>query len=485
MLALLGAIVAVPVVVLAMRALRELHGRCVGDGEHRSRTSVVDLRVLAATLAMAIGAGIVAGLAPALVGVPRRSRPIAEERRPRRDRDGSGGRFRSALVVAQVALSLTLLVSGGLFVRSLDRARDVDLGFDPDGVFLPSAAPGTPGLRPAQRLDVLRSVRDRIAALPGVEAGGVDLVSAARHHRRPRSRSSPDVRPTDPDWRPRWPSSRDVSPEYFAAARVRLVDGTAVRRARRCRRGCRWSSSTKHWRANSGRGQKPDRAHVDGRRRHVRSRRRRAQRQVQNIGEPPRPAIFRPLAQTARSIGDDGDSHVRARRRDWRGGAAGDAGGRPGRRRSTTCARWRRISTTAARSSPSGWRAFMTESVRRDGHAAGVDRALRDDCVSRRPAHAGDRRAHGARCAGGRHHSRRAGAEADASRCIGVGRSASCSLPRLRQLLRGAAARRQPVRPDHVCGRCWSCSVAICWIASFVPARRATIVDPLIALRAE
>ena len=222
MLALLGAIAAVPAVVVAMRALRNLLAGASAMA-NLDPELVVDLRVLAASLAVAIGAGIVAGIAPALSACRG---DLADRLRSgaRTASDRSGSRFRSALVVAQVALSLTLLVSGGLFVRSLDRARDVDLGFDPDGMFLATADPAIQGYNAAQRLNFYRTVRDRIAAQPGVEAaawislppmgivGDLDEVS-------------PDVPPTDPNWRPPVAFRADVTPEYFAASRLRLVDG--------------------------------------------------------------------------------------------------------------------------------------------------------------------------------------------------------------------------------------------------------------------
>ena len=269
---------------------------------------VVDVRVLAASLAIAVGAGIVAGIAPALsacrADLGDRLRSGA-----RAGSDGSGSRLRSALVVAQVALSLTLLVSGGLFVRSLDHARDVDLGFEPDGVFLATAAPGIQGYNTLQRLAFYRSVRDRMAAQPGVEAaawislppmgiiGDLDQVS-------------PDVQPTDPSWRPPVAMRFDVTPEYFAAARVQLVDG----RLFEARDDAAWDAGC-HRQRNAGApvlaGAESDRPHVDGGRRHLGSRRRGAQREVH---EHRRGAATRDL-QVVRAdrsrLGDVGDSDGR------------------------------------------------------------------------------------------------------------------------------------------------------------------------------
>jgi predicted permease len=221
-LALLGAIAAVPAVVVAMRALRNLLAGASAMANFDPEL-VVDVRVLAASLAIAMGAGVVAGVAPALLACRA---DLADRLRggARTASDRSSSRFRSALVVAQVALSLTLLVSGGLLVRSLDRARDVDLGFDPDGMFLATADPGIQGYNAAQRLNFYRGVRDRIAAQPGVEAAAwISLVPMGIVG--DLDQVSPDVQPTDPNWRPPVAFRADVTPEYFAAARLRLVDG--------------------------------------------------------------------------------------------------------------------------------------------------------------------------------------------------------------------------------------------------------------------
>src|SRR5499427_8800308 len=89
----------------------------------------VDLRVLAFALAASVATGIVFGLAPALAA----SNTAPHEGLKDGERGGSGGRggrLRSALVVAEFALSLVLLVAAGLLVQTLWRLQRVDPGFD-------------------------------------------------------------------------------------------------------------------------------------------------------------------------------------------------------------------------------------------------------------------------------------------------------------------------------------------------------------------
>jgi putative ABC transport system permease protein len=221
-LAVLGGVVSIPLVVLATTSLRRVVSGASAVIAFEPNLDL-DLRVLAAMLVMAIGAGIVAGLAPALSAC--RADLVARlTSGARGTADRSGGRVRSALVVAQVALSLALLVSGGLFVRSLDRARQVDLGFEPEGMLVATTAPAEQGYDFDKRLAFYTAARDRIAGLPGVEQAAwirfppLGIIGEG-------AQVSPDPRPSDPDWRPVLASQADISPEYFVTARVRLVDG--------------------------------------------------------------------------------------------------------------------------------------------------------------------------------------------------------------------------------------------------------------------
>jgi hypothetical protein len=176
----MAAVAAVPIVVAVTNALRGLIASA-STVTNLDPDFSVDLRVLAVTFAIAVCAGLVAGVAPAaaacradLTGSLKNAigaTPGTQRRRWNRAAS-SGGGWRTALVVVQVALVLALLVSGGLFMRSLDRARDVDLGFDPNDLILASTSPGIAGLDRPQRLAFYRAVRDRVAALPGVETAG-------------------------------------------------------------------------------------------------------------------------------------------------------------------------------------------------------------------------------------------------------------------------------------------------------------------------
>jgi putative ABC transport system permease protein len=139
----------------------------------------VDLRVLGWALATSLVAGILVGLAPVMTTLRRDLRPSGEES----GRSVSGGRstrrIRRALVVAEFALAIVLLVGAGLLVRSWRYVNHLDPGFRPERVLvMVVAAPPNFGA-PAQRADLYDRVLEQIQAVPGVESAGIigDLFS--------------------------------------------------------------------------------------------------------------------------------------------------------------------------------------------------------------------------------------------------------------------------------------------------------------------
>jgi hypothetical protein len=86
---------------------------------------------------------------------------------------------------------------GGLFLRSLDRARQIERGFDPDGLIVASVVPAENGYDAAQRREFYSHVRNRIRALPGVE-GSLDSMGATLNGDRGRARL--DRWPAAPGW---------------------------------------------------------------------------------------------------------------------------------------------------------------------------------------------------------------------------------------------------------------------------------------------
>jgi predicted permease len=113
--------------------------------------------------------GILFGLAPAIGSVKTDLVSTLKD-------SGSGmvlsRRFglRNALVVVQVSLSLVLLIGAGLFVRSLQNASSIDLGMKTNNVLMLTFDPKLNGYTPERNQQFLLQLRDRVSALPGVQA---------------------------------------------------------------------------------------------------------------------------------------------------------------------------------------------------------------------------------------------------------------------------------------------------------------------------
>ena len=127
----------------------------------------VDGKVLLYTFFLSVAAGILFGLVPAWSVV----RPLIANGLKGEDvlaRPGRVWSLRNVLVVSQIAMSLVLLCSTGLFLRSLKNASEIDAGFRSSGVLMMSVDPRLHGYAPEHTTQFLTQLRQRVAALPGV-----------------------------------------------------------------------------------------------------------------------------------------------------------------------------------------------------------------------------------------------------------------------------------------------------------------------------
>ena len=167
--------------LLALAGIRLI--RAFGPGNLPRLNEVsLDPRVLGWALGISLLAGILVGLAPAITTLRRDLRPSGEEG----GRSVSGGaatrRIRRALVVAEFALAIVLLVGAGLLVRSWWNVTNIDPGFRPERVLMMELSTPTTlhaaTLREAistsaQRIDLYHRVLEQIQAVPGVESAGI------------------------------------------------------------------------------------------------------------------------------------------------------------------------------------------------------------------------------------------------------------------------------------------------------------------------
>jgi predicted permease len=128
----------------------------------------LDWRTLLYTLAISIGCGVLLGIAPAWAA----SRPLLANALKGEDaltRPGRRFTLRNVLVVAQIAMSVVLLSVTGLFLRSLESAANIRIGFRPNGLLLLSVDPRLNGYTTPRISQFLAELRHRVAELPGVD----------------------------------------------------------------------------------------------------------------------------------------------------------------------------------------------------------------------------------------------------------------------------------------------------------------------------
>jgi predicted permease len=137
----------------------------------------VTSRVFLFTLSVAVASGLLFGLAPVLQTMRRNT---VEALRDEGGAVASGAgamRMRGLFVIAQVALSLMLLVGAGLFLRTLQNATSVHLGYDVDRILLAEINMDVRGYTPDAGQAAYKQLLERLNALPGVEAAGAARVT--------------------------------------------------------------------------------------------------------------------------------------------------------------------------------------------------------------------------------------------------------------------------------------------------------------------
>ena len=134
----------------------------------------LDGRVLGFTAALAITTGLLFGLAPAIQASRADVVPVLKnETVPAGAGRRGGTSLRQTLVVAQLALSVVSLVAAGLFVRSLRDSRQIDTGFETRGVLVMNFNLGREGYTPARGQEFYRQIAERAAGLTGATRAAV------------------------------------------------------------------------------------------------------------------------------------------------------------------------------------------------------------------------------------------------------------------------------------------------------------------------
>jgi predicted permease len=184
----------------------------------------LDATTLGFTLLLALGTGIFFGLFPAL----QASRPDLYAVLKEGGRSSQGGashhRLRNALVIAEVAIAMALLIGAGLCIKGLWQARQIDTGFSADRVLIADLQIGMNGYDQEAGKAFYRQARQRLAALPGVEEAALaswfplGLAGCKGSGVYVEGYQRPDGEDTTYEF-------AIVSPRYFAAMRIALLAG--------------------------------------------------------------------------------------------------------------------------------------------------------------------------------------------------------------------------------------------------------------------
>ena len=186
----------------------------------------VDWRVLAFTGVVAIGTGLLFGVAPARHAIGADVHETLKEG----GRGGSGvsrssARLRNALVVAEMSLALMLLAGAGLMVRSFAAIQHVDLGFRPQGVLTGRLSlPPRKYANDTAVVQFFKAAESRIAALPGVQAVG-SISYLPLTGLRAVQGFNVEGRPAFGRGLEPGGDMRAVTPSYFAAMGIPIIEG--------------------------------------------------------------------------------------------------------------------------------------------------------------------------------------------------------------------------------------------------------------------
>lgn len=185
----------------------------------------LDLRVLGFTVAVSLFTGILFGFAPAFRSVRVDVTPALKEGFSALTKISRGGGRRfsigNALVVTQVALAIVVLVGAGLLVRTLQNLRSIDVGFDSHNLVIFGINPSLAGYKDAQIDSFYRDLQGRLTETPGVKSASysmVPLLSGALMDTMFHWPGTPQDRESESD-------VLEIGPNFFSTMQIPFVTG--------------------------------------------------------------------------------------------------------------------------------------------------------------------------------------------------------------------------------------------------------------------
>jgi predicted permease len=224
-LSALGGALGLALAFWADKALMALY--LPSDSGNLKISTAPDFRILLFTLAVTVVTGLVFGLAPAL----QSTRP--DVGRTLKDQAGAvvgggHGRLRNALVVTQVALSLLLLIGAGLFLRSLKNLSNLGPGFSAERLVGFNIDPSLNGYTSQRLNSFYQQLTDNLGAIPGVKSVAVASMRIMEDNEWDSGLTAEGYSPTKPDDHPQ-AYMNQIGPGYFTTLGVPIVAGRDFR----------------------------------------------------------------------------------------------------------------------------------------------------------------------------------------------------------------------------------------------------------------
>ena len=217
-LSLLGAAGGLGVALIASRALTVL----VAAGIPRADQIGLDGPVLVFAIAAALLTSLVFGIVPAL-HLSRHDLNDSLKEGGRQQGAAVGRGAREALIVAEVALSIVLLVGAGLLIRTLQRLEDVDPGFNAEQVVTMEVSLPVARYEEGEQMPFYQQLEERIRGIAGVRGvGAINMLPLSSNYDSRGIQIEDNPKPDGQGQSPQW---RSVTPGYFDAMSIPLIAG--------------------------------------------------------------------------------------------------------------------------------------------------------------------------------------------------------------------------------------------------------------------
>lgn len=198
--------------------------RVIPDSMPRIDSVAIDGTVAAFALLLAVATGVLCSLAPAFAALSTSPMETLKEGSRSNTAGSSHAWLRSGLVVSEIAVALVLLIASAALLRSLQKMQAVDPGFHPEQVLVAGyQLPLNQYSTSVSAMTFSREIVDRLSNKPGISAVGL-INAAPATGSYPKTAYTIEGKPTD-NWKPEFSVFSVIFGDYFRVMGVRLLDG--------------------------------------------------------------------------------------------------------------------------------------------------------------------------------------------------------------------------------------------------------------------